>query len=214
MRRLLAATLSVSSLWQLMPPTAAAQVATPLTAAGTAINNTATGRYEDPNNPGVEISTTSNPVTATVAEVAGVTVVSSGTVDVNGGSVTTGDFVNYSFLITNTGNDRTALHIPTSATITPGTATLGTTTRPVGGAGPSLGVSVYVTEINGVVLPGNGVLLPVSGDTNDTAFITAVNTAVPGTLPPVGDALGAGSIPVGGTISVSNLAFFKELVPQ
>jgi hypothetical protein len=45
MRRLLAATLSVSSLWQLMPPTAAAQVATPLTAAGTSINNTATGTY-------------------------------------------------------------------------------------------------------------------------------------------------------------------------
>jgi len=94
------------------------------------------------------------------------------------------------------------LHIPTSATITPGTATLGTTARPVGTVAPSVGVSVYVTEINGVVLPGNGVLLPVSGDTNDPAFITAVNTAVPGTLPPVGDALGAGSIPVGGTIKV------------
>lgn len=197
MRRLFAATLSVSGLWQLMPPTAAAQVATPLTAAGTSINNTATGTYEDPNNPGVPINTTSNPVTATVAEVAGVTVVSSGTVDVNGGSVTTGDIVDYSFLITNTGNDRTALHIPTSATVDPATATLGTTTRPA-----VAGRSVYVTEINGVVLPGIGVLLPVSGNTNDPAFITAVNAAVPGTLPPLLDPLGAGSIPIGGTIKV------------
>jgi hypothetical protein len=61
MRRLLAATLSVSSLWQLMPPTAAAQV-TPLTAAGTGISNTATGTYEDPNSPPgtPPINTTSN----------------------------------------------------------------------------------------------------------------------------------------------------------
>ena len=197
MRRLLAATLSVSSLWQLMPPTAAAQVATPLTAAGTTIDNTATGTYIDPNNPLVPINTTSNQVTATVAEVAGVTVVSSGTIDVNGGSVTTGDFVDYSFLITNTGNDRTALHIPTSATITPGTGTLGTTTRPA-----VAGRSVYVTEINGVVLT-SPVLLPVSGNTNDPLFITAVNGLASGVLlPPVGDALGGGSIPIGGTIKV------------
>ncbi len=203
MRRLLAATLSVSSLWQLMPPTAVAQVATPLTAAGTAIDNTATGTYIDPNT-GTVINATSNPVTATVAEVAGVTVVSSGTIDVNGGSVTTGDFVNYSFLITNTGNDRTALHIPTSATTT-AAGTLGTTTLPaVPNVLPATGSrSVYVTEINGVVLT-SPVLLPASGNTNDPLFITAVNGLASGALlPPVGDIpLGAGSIPIGGTIKV------------
>lgn len=133
-----------------------------------------------------------------MAEVAGVTVASSGTIDVNGGSVTTGDFVNYSFLITNTGNDRTALHIPTSATITPGTATLGTTTRPVGGAGPSLGVSVYVTEVNGIALT-LPVLLPTNGNTTDTTFINLVNAQIPGTA---NDLPNDGSIPVGGTIKV------------
>ena len=152
MRRLLAATLSVSSLWQLMPPTAAAQV-TPLTAAGTNITNTATGTYEDPNNPGVPINTTSNPVTATVSEVAGVTVQSSAQ-DLNGGSVTANDPLNFTFIITNTGNDATAFSIPTS--VTPQNGTLGTTALPVVG-----GVGIYVTKVNGVTLT-TPVLLPTS----------------------------------------------------
>ena len=185
MRRLLAATLSVSSLWQLMPPTAAAQV-TPLTAAGTNITNTATGTYEDPNNPGVPINTTSNPVTATVSEVAGVTVQSSAQ-DLNGGSVTANDPLNFTFIITNTGNDATAFSIPTS--VTPQNGTLGTTALPVVG-----GVGIYVTKVNGVTLT-SPVLLPTSGDTTDTAFITAVNNAG-------GNLAADGSIPAGNSIEV------------
>ena len=184
MRRLLAATLSVSSLWQLMPPTAAAQV-TPLTAAGTNITNTATGTYEDPNNPGVPINTTSNPVTATVSEVAGVTVQSSAQ-DLNGGSVTANDPLNFTFIITNTGNDATAFSIPTS--VTPQNGTLGTTALPVVG-----GVGIYVTKVNGVTLT-TPVLLPTSGDTTDPTFITNVNNA--------GGSLTGGSILVGNSIEV------------
>jgi hypothetical protein len=185
MRRLLAGTLSVSSLWQLMPLTATAQVA--LTAAGTDIRNTATGTYVDPNNPTTPINTTSNTVTATVAEVAGVTAQSSGTLDVNGGSVTVGDPLNYSFIITNSGNDATALHIPTTGTIVGGSA--GTTALPVTG-----GVGVYVTEVNGIALT-TPVLLPTSGNTTDATFITNVNAAG-------GNLAADGSIPIGSTIKV------------
>ena len=171
MRRLLAATLSVSSLWQLMPPTAAAQV-TPLTAAATPISNTATGRYEDPNNPGVPINTTSNTVTATVAEVAGVTNDDSGLVDLNLGSITTNDAINATFVITNTGNDVTAFHIPSVV------GDLGLTGVSLGTTGSNattgtLAPGVYVTKINGVTL-ANPVILPTSGNTNDPAFIANV----------------------------------------
>ena len=190
LRRLLAATLSVSGVWQLLPPLASAQLA-PLTSAGTGISNTATGTYVDPNNPLTVINTTSNTVIATVAEVAGVTAQSSGTVDVNGGSVTTNDAVNYSFIITNSGNDATALHIPISATIVGGNA--GTTALPVG-TGAFAGVSVYVTEVNGITLTAP-VLLPANGNTTDPTFISAVNTAG-------GNLALDGSIPIGGTIKV------------
>ncbi len=193
LRRLLAATLSVSGVWQLLPPLVSAQTV-PLTPAGDTINNTATGTYIDPLNPGTTINATSNQVTATVAEVAGVTVVSSGTIDVNGGSVTTGDFVNYSFLITNTGNDRTALHIPIS--LTPVGGSIGTTALPVG-TGAFAGANIYVTEVNGIVLT-TPVLLPSDGNTNTAAFIAAVTAANGGTALIPAD----GSIPIGGTIKV------------
>jgi hypothetical protein len=45
------------------------------TAAGTTISNTANVTYIDPNNPGVTLNATSNAVTLTVAEVAGITAV-------------------------------------------------------------------------------------------------------------------------------------------
>lgn len=44
------------------------------TTAGTTISNTATATYEDPNVPNTPINSTSNTVTVTVAEVAGITV--------------------------------------------------------------------------------------------------------------------------------------------
>jgi hypothetical protein len=195
MRRLLAATLSVSSLWQLMPPTATAQV-TPLTPAGTQINNTATGTYVDPNNPLTPINTTSNTVEAIVAEVAGVTNVPSGTTDINGGSVTVNDGLDYSFLITNVGNDPTAFHIPTTATIVGGT--IGTDTSNVSGVAASIPLAqqrpanIFVTAINGVNLT-TAVPLPANGETTEAAFVAAILAQVPGFN---------GSFPANGSIKV------------
>ncbi len=115
-KRLLATGLSLSALAQLVPPPAPVQ-AQALTPAGTVINNRATGTYEDPNNPGVPINTTSNQVTVTVAEVAGLTVTPAGIIDTNGGSVSTGDQLFFDFLVTNTGNDPTDIFLPGVANI-------------------------------------------------------------------------------------------------
>ncbi|AFY40807.1 hypothetical protein [Nostoc sp. PCC 7107] len=92
------------------------------TAAGSTIDNQATATYEDPNNPNVPINSTSNTVTVTVAEVAGISVVAGTPEDSNGGSVQTGDIIYFPFTITNVGNDPTKFQIPTQAGITgPGT---------------------------------------------------------------------------------------------
>ena len=191
LRRLLAITLSVGGAWLIVPMLASAQTA-PLTPAGTAINNTATGTYQDPNNPGTSINTTSNTVTATVAAVAGVTVASSGTVDINGGSITTNDGLNYNFLITNVGNQATDFHIPTAPTIVGGT--LGTTGANIPVAN-QLGANVYVTSINGVTLP-TPVALPASGLTTDPTFLTAVQSEA-------GFGTFNGTIPANGTLGVT-----------
>jgi uncharacterized repeat protein (TIGR01451 family) len=72
--RALVATLLVGgSLSQFVPSVSAEG-----TAAGTAIENTATASYDDPTAPGTVINTTSNKVIVTVAEVAGITVTGSG----------------------------------------------------------------------------------------------------------------------------------------
>lgn len=174
--RLIAATLTMGGVSLLLPLLASAQVV-PLTPAGTIIRNTATGTYEDPNNPGVPINTTSNEVTATVAEVAGVTAVPAGIVDVNGGSVTTNDVVNYNFLITNVGNDVTAINIPGTSTVVGGTQ--GTIT---------------VTEINGIVLTTPIDVAAGGVATNDPAFIALVQAR--------GIPAFNGTIPANGTIRV------------
>jgi hypothetical protein len=113
------------------------------TAAGTTISNTATATYEDPNAPGTTINATSNTVTVTIAEVAGITATPLAINDVNGGTILPNDVLNYDYRITNVGNDPTRFFIPGSATVTgPGTAgTLqystdgGTTFNPVPAAG-------------------------------------------------------------------------------
>lgn len=113
-RRLLAASLLVGGTFNLAAPVLAAG-----TTAGTPITNTASGTYEDSNAPGVPINTTSNTVTITVAEVAGISLTQAAApADVNGGSIQPGDVVNYDFLITNTGNDATRFFIPDTATVT------------------------------------------------------------------------------------------------
>lgn len=87
------------------------------TNAGTGISNTATATYEDPNNPGT-INATSNTVTITVAEVAGITAVPIGVNDPNGGSVSPGDTLEYNFRLTNVGNAATNIFIPGQITPT------------------------------------------------------------------------------------------------
>ena len=137
-RQLLAATLMVGSTLSLAPVVLALG-----TTAGTSISNTATATYEDPNAPGTTINATSNTVTVTVAEVAGITATPLAINDVNGGTVLPGDSLVYDYRLTNVGNDPTTFYIPGSAVVTgPGTAgTLqysldgGTTFNTVPGAG-------------------------------------------------------------------------------
>jgi hypothetical protein len=159
------------------------------TAAGTTISNTATATYEDPNAPGTTINATSNTVTVTVAEVAGITATPLAINDVNGGTVLPNDVLNYDYRLTNVGNDPTRFFIPGSAVVTgPGTAgTLqystdgGTTFNPVPGgglttasiaAGSSVIVRVPVT-ISGLASSGATVAVRL-GDTgpNDNSAAT------------------------------------------
>lgn len=91
--------------------------------AGTAISNTATATYEDPNQPGTSINTTSNTVVVTVAEVAGVTVTPYSITDRDGGVVLPLNIIDYSYKVTNVGNDGTQLFIPGTANVSgPGQA--------------------------------------------------------------------------------------------
>ncbi|OUC13049.1 MAG: hypothetical protein B0A82_19365 [Alkalinema sp. CACIAM 70d] len=89
--------------------------------AGTAIRNTATAAYEDPN--GAQYDAKSNTVQVAVAEVAGVLVTPLATIDRNGGSILPNDGVDFEFKVTNVGNDTTELFIPTDPIVAgPGTA--------------------------------------------------------------------------------------------
>lgn len=95
------------------------------TASGTAISNTATASYDDPTGIG-SINTTSNPVTVTVAEIAGINVASSGVTNKTnpGGTVVVGNELYYNYTITNVGNAPTTFRIPGNPTVTgPGTLT-------------------------------------------------------------------------------------------
>lgn len=101
------------------------------TPAGTTITNTATGSFEGETS-GSTGTVTSNTVTISVSEVAGITAVASGNQEApasvaNAGAyqgvagINTGDVVYFDFTITNVGNDPTAFFIPGTATISGGT---------------------------------------------------------------------------------------------
>ncbi|MEH2398708.1 beta strand repeat-containing protein [Nostoc sp.] len=138
---LVATALLTSSLFQFIAPVLADG-----TAGGQAISNTATATYEDPNAPGTTINATSNTVTVTVAEVAGITVTASGVTDINGGSVAVSDLLTYTYTLTNVGNDPTKFHIPNQATTTgPGTVS-GVLPNDKNGATPASGTLQYSTD--------------------------------------------------------------------
>ncbi|MCM0592984.1 MAG: beta strand repeat-containing protein [Gloeotrichia echinulata DVL01] len=116
-RSLIATALLTNGIFQFVAPVLAEG-----TAAGQSISNTATATYEDPNSPGTQINATSNTVTVTVAEVAGITVTASGVVDNNGGAIQVGDLLIYTYTLTNVGNDPSQFRIPNLASTTgPGT---------------------------------------------------------------------------------------------
>ena len=118
-QRLLAATLLLGGLNALVAPAFADG-----TAAGTSIDNTATATYDNPDDPLKPFNATSNTVKVTVTEVAGLTVTSLSTIDVNGGTVLPNDVVNYEFKVTNVGNDTTEFYLPGTPSVTgPGAAT-------------------------------------------------------------------------------------------
>ncbi|MEH2012310.1 beta strand repeat-containing protein [Nostoc sp.] len=138
---LVATALLTGSLFQFIAPVLADG-----TAGGQAISNTATATYEDPNAPGTTINATSNTVTVTVAEVAGITVTASGVTDNNGGSVAINDLLTYTYTLTNVGNDPTKFHIPNQATTTgPGTVS-GVLPNDKNGATPASGTLQYSTD--------------------------------------------------------------------
>jgi hypothetical protein len=175
-RSLVATALIANGIFQFVVPVLAEG-----TTAGQSISNTATATYEDPLDPGTKINTTSNTVVVTVAEVAGITVTASGVTDSTPATpVSVGDIVNYTYTITNVGNDPTKFRVPNLARVTgPGTAGNleysidgGTSWQPISGselitnsipAGGSIQVRVPVT-----VQPGaqaNDIINVTLGDT-------------------------------------------------
>ncbi|MEH2358392.1 beta strand repeat-containing protein [Nostoc sp.] len=118
------------------------------TTAGTSISNTATATYEDPNAPGSPINSTSNTVTVTVAEVAGITVTGSGIANQTtpGGSTQSGNVLVYTYTLTNVGNDPTKFQIPNLATTTGPATVSGILPPDKNGVTPPTGNLQYSTD--------------------------------------------------------------------
>jgi hypothetical protein len=150
------------------------------TVAGTAISNTATATYTDPvTDPTgtTPIPATSNTVSVTVSEVAGITVVAQ---PPSNAAPNAGDTLYVDFVITNTGNDPTQFFVP-------GTATLSNTTAFSQG-------TIQVVAVNGTAL-GAAVNVPAAGASTSTL---GVGTS--------GSIVANGSITVRVPVTVSGLA--------
>ncbi|MHC5726141.1 MAG: beta strand repeat-containing protein, partial [Nostoc sp.] len=158
------------------------------TTAGTSISNTATATYEDPNAPGSPINSTSNTVTVTVAEVAGITVTGSGIA----GTANVGQTLVYTYTVTNVGNDSTKFQIPNLATTTgpatvsgllPGSTTSGNLQYSIDGGAtwtniPAGGLTTGAIAVNGTVLVRVPVTVQAGAQTGD--IITARLGQTPG----------------------------------
>lgn len=164
------AALLASGLFQPLLPAFAAG-----TAAGQQISNTATATYSETSG-GPTIDATSNTVTVTVAEVAGVTATPAGFTDTDGGAVESGDFLYFDFDVTNIGNTLTDIHIP--STVTPENFTL----TPDPALNATASILVDIGDGNGFVplsgFPG-GVIPDVAVD--DTIQVRVVGTPAAGT---------------------------------
>ena len=182
--RLIAATLTMGGVSLLFPLLASAQNAT---AAGTPIINRATGTYEDPSQPGITIDTTSNTVTVTVAEVAGITVTDGGTTDSTPLTPILGtDTITYAFLITNVGNDTTSILIPAPVITGPATLT-GTITYDIDANGDGtfelLGQTLIAAQA-AILRPGGGIRVNVPVLVDATATSGAPIVVRLGDTPP------------------------------
>lgn len=183
-RYFLLATASFVATWQLAPLIVSAQPV-PQTPAGTQILNRATGTYEDPNNPGNQINTTSNEVTVTVAEIAGITVTASGITDSNGGSVAVNDLLIYTYTVTNVGNAPTKFQIPNLATTTGPATVNGVLPTDKNGNIPPNGTLQYSTDggVTWTNIPPGGITtdaIPVNGTVQVRVPITVQTIALPG----------------------------------
>ncbi|HEY9828748.1 MAG TPA: hypothetical protein V6D19_25280, partial [Stenomitos sp.] len=139
------------------------------TQAGQDIINKATATFKDPS--GQDYTVTSNEVTIKVAEVAGLTNVSVGAIDTNGGVVEANDEVKFTFEVTNTGNNTTKVFIPATTDLT----TTGL---------QSAGLTVEYSTDGGttyIARPDDGI---VTGVAPDTSILVRVTGQVQSTLSP------------------------------
>ncbi|NJM98780.1 MAG: DUF11 domain-containing protein [Phormidesmis sp. RL_2_1] len=168
------------------------------TPAGTTINNTAYGSFENPANAGTAIPIQSNTVTLTISEVAGISVSNQGVAEAPSGVTGAGpaqgdsvigsdDVVYFTFRITNIGNDQTQFFIPA--------APASVTNAAFGTAGPirivgyndgttttSLGIDVTTGAATGTFagIP-NGGSVPVNGYIDVRVPVKAGASLVAGT---------------------------------
>ena len=144
------------------------------------ILNQATGSFVDPTDGSTQLIE-SNIVQVTVAEVAGITVVSSGYTEPTDGAVNNGDTVYFDFVITNVGNDPSQFFIPDAPSAISG------------GVAGTLQIIAYDADGTGAGaeedLSGSNITVPNGGDATGNLLSGVANT-------------NNGSVPAGGSITV------------